>query len=218
MKPNEMGDEVKDRPTAQRMPPVSILAGGRSRRMGADKALVDFQGEPLVRRVVDRALAVAARVSLVLHRAQLADQRYRGLAEQTGVRLLADDYDHCGPLGGLSTALRHHADWPAVLVLSCDMPCLTTELLEILALRHAASAAEATIAMTADGVRQPLPGVYATSLIKVVSGLIAADQLRFDQLFGLVRTTIIPYDDPSNPRLFANLNTRDELDEAAGPG
>lgn len=218
MKPNEMGDEVKDRPTVPPMPPVSILAGGRSRRMGTDKALVDFRGEPLVRRVVDRALTISARVSLVLHREQLADQGYRALAEQTGVRLLADDYDHRGPLGGLSTALRHHAEWPAVLVLSCDMPCLTAELLEMLVLRHAASAAEATIAMTADGVRQPLPGVYATSLIKLVSGLLAADQLRFDQLFGLVRTTIVPYDDPSNPRLFANLNTRDQLDEAAGPG
>lgn len=215
MKPDEMGDEVMDRLSAHRMAPVAILAGGRSRRMGEDKALVDFQGWPLVRRVIDLAATITESLSLVIHREQIAAEPYQRLARETGIRLLTDDYDHCGPLGGLATTLRCHADWPAVLVLACDMPYLTRGLLDRLLSGHAETSAEATIGVDADGFRQPLPGVYATSIVPVITSCLAAGQLRFDQLFGHVRTTIIPYGDPSNPGLFANLNTRSELDEAA---
>lgn len=109
--------------------PVYILAGGRSRRFGSDKARAMLDGRPLVRRVADALAPWATRLTVV---ADIA-----GKFDDLGLRTIADRVPHLGPMGGLASALTDLApdeDW--LLLASCDLlavpPDLVRRLLDAL--------------------------------------------------------------------------------------
>ena len=127
-----------------------VLAGGRGRRMGGDKATVALRGRPLLHYPLDALLEVADRVAVVSKR----DTRLPHLPP--AVEIWCDDDDErTHPLLGVVTALRH-AGGP-VLVVAGDMPQVTAEALR--ALRDAPPAAVAVA--RADGRLQPLLARYA---------------------------------------------------------
>lgn len=103
-----------------------ILAGGQSRRMGADKALlrVPSGGPTLIERVVAAAQAVAGDVVIVAEDA--------GRLPSMAVRTVPDAIAGAGPLGGLMAgfAAARHAD---ILALACDLPYLSVPLLRWMA-------------------------------------------------------------------------------------
>ena len=80
------------------MPPVGgyVLAGGRSSRMGRDKALLELAGKPLVLHAVTKLRRVCAEVSVLSDNPELA--RY--------APLVRDLHAGCGPMGGIEAALR----------------------------------------------------------------------------------------------------------------
>ena len=92
-----------------------LLAGGRSSRMGADKALLDFHGRSLLERVAGELAAVCSPVAIV--------GGNRGLP---GLTLIADDVAGLGPAGGILTALRRSSGWN--LIVAVDMPSVTRDL------------------------------------------------------------------------------------------
>jgi len=96
----------------------AVLCGGRSSRMGRDKALLVVEGETMVARVV-RALAQAGARRIVAVGGDLPGIR-AALAEGPAVALVADKTPDEGPLGGVLTALGS-LDAPIVLVLACDL-------------------------------------------------------------------------------------------------
>lgn len=103
---------------------VAILAGGQSRRMGRDKALLDVGGQPLLQHVLDRAGSLSDDVLVVAtDRPEYA---------RFDVRIVADRFPQTGALGGIYTAIAEAAH-PHCLVLACDMPFLNTELLKYMA-------------------------------------------------------------------------------------
>ncbi len=95
---------------------VAMLAGGASRRMGTDKALidVDLDGEPMAARVLVASILAGATEVLAIggNQTELA-----GL----GWSYVTDLWPGEGPLGGLITALER-AEWPIVVILACDHP------------------------------------------------------------------------------------------------
>jgi molybdopterin-guanine dinucleotide biosynthesis protein A len=97
---------------------AAILAGGRSRRMGTDKALVDFHGEPLIARPIAAARAAGLEPVAVAKRELALD-----------VPTWIDEHETSHPLSGLVTALRHGP----VVAIACDQPFVTPELLAELA-------------------------------------------------------------------------------------
>lgn len=115
----------------------AILVGGKSRRMGSDKALVSVQGRPMITRVAD-ALAVLDRVVAVGRNGTLE-----------GIPCLPDvRRDVRGPLAGLLTALTA-AEGPVVVV-AVDQPFLRPETVAMLA--TVGSVDEAAVPI--DGARQ----------------------------------------------------------------
>ncbi|HZL04076.1 MAG TPA: molybdenum cofactor guanylyltransferase, partial [Coriobacteriia bacterium] len=106
---------------------AAVLAGGRSLRMGTDKALLPFDGELLIARVVQVAAQVCEHVVVVTNRPEaLADA---GLPPDATV--LQDEVAFRGPLGGLVTALKNAPDdW--VLAVAADMPWLSTDVIRAL--------------------------------------------------------------------------------------
>jgi molybdopterin-guanine dinucleotide biosynthesis protein A len=143
------------------MPSVAgaVLAGGRSRRMGSDKALVERHGRPLARSVLDAldGAAIDPRVVVGGDAARLA---------VLGVEVVADAFPGEGPLGGVVTALDHFAAVAArVMVVACDLPDIgggaLGPLLECLELR---ADGPPDVAVARAGTVQPMCALWSTSL------------------------------------------------------
>ncbi len=104
------------------LPRVSamILAGGQSRRMGRAKALIDFDGAPLIARVIARVQPLCREVIIVANDAEAY--------AQFGYRIVGDVYPGKGSLGGIFSGLQAARE-PFALAVACDMPFLNGALL-----------------------------------------------------------------------------------------
>src|SRR5262249_26013461 len=122
-----------------------VLAGGRSLRMGRDKALLLYPGTTLVEHIAGAVLAAAGSVSIVGDPA-----RYGFL----GYPVHPDQLPGCGPLGGLYTALNvSTTDWN--LVVACDMPGISSATLRSL-FDRALQAGNCAVATGPEGKPEPL--------------------------------------------------------------
>ena len=97
-----------------------ILAGGQSSRMGANKALVEYMGRPLIEYAIDLARLFTNDILLIANNHDL---------DFLGIPVVSDEYTVKAPLAGIHAGLKSGSSaWN--LVLSCDMPNLTKELIE----------------------------------------------------------------------------------------
>lgn len=142
--------------------PLIVLTGGRSSRMGTDKALVTLNGEPMLSRICRVLQPVASSVVIVA----AADQELPTLPDETAVQ--RDRIPHAGPLHGLIVGLEYLnqtlAPEQKVLVTSTDLPLVTTGVAKEIILRGVRSAAPVWITIK-NNIRQPFPGVYQVSLL-----------------------------------------------------
>lgn len=127
-----------------------VLAGGQSRRMGSDKALLALNGEPMLLRTIRVLREVTEGVYVVGPPA-----RY----EKFGCPVIADEVPRAGPLGGIITALAsNQAPWN--LVVACDMPGLAAAPLRQLIEKAMSADADCCLAVTAVKLVEPLCAVY----------------------------------------------------------
>jgi molybdenum cofactor guanylyltransferase len=137
-----------------------VLAGGGSTRYGQDKALVEFDGKPMLLRMRELLGGVLGEVVVIA-----PEGKYRAI----GVESVADRWPGEGPLGGIITALERSAraaqavQWN--LIAGCDMPFLTSEWLTHMAERAAASTAEVIVPQSASGL-EPLCACWQTSALE----------------------------------------------------
>lgn len=137
---------------------VLILAGGRSRRMGRDKATIEIDGTPMLRRVYD-AVAACQNVDRIYVVTPWVD-RYRAILPATCNFILEQPPD-CGPTIALSQALAVvDSEW--VLTLACDLPNLSTPFIQlgIDALPSISTQSIAYLPRQADKGWEPLCGFY----------------------------------------------------------
>src|SRR5262249_27638991 len=126
-----------------------VLAGGRSSRMGRDKALLPSGDRTLIEQIAAQVHAAAGQVTLIR-----PPERYRCL----GYPVAAARVANLGTPGGLCTAPSvTEADW--TLVVACDMPGLTADFLRTLLDAAESSAADCVAPKTAQGL-EPLCAVY----------------------------------------------------------
>jgi molybdenum cofactor guanylyltransferase len=128
-----------------------VLAGGKSRRMGSDKALVEVAGEPLVVHAIRILEGAGLPVSIAGGQSALS----------TYARLIQDDGG--GPLGGICSALRMTTAAYAIF-LSVDMPLIPTSLITHLIL-HASLTAAALATISASGFTQTFPVAVDRALL-----------------------------------------------------
>jgi len=184
-----------------------ILAGGKSTRMGADKAFVVLDGRTLLARALDLARSVTQDVRIVGEATKFA----------AFAPVVEDVFPGCGPLGGIHAALRtSHAELN--LVLAVDLPFVPPALLPFLLTRARNSPAMVTVPR-AGGGWQPLCGVYRREFADVAEKALQAGRYKIDALFDEARTQVIEEEQLESAgfssRVFRNLNTKAEL-EAAG--
>jgi molybdopterin-guanine dinucleotide biosynthesis protein A len=184
-----------------------ILAGGQSRRMGGSpKALIPFDGRPLVSYIVQRVTAVLPDCLVVTNSPEL----YAFL----GLPMIGDAFPGGGSLGGIYSGLAA-VPGDAALCLACDMPFVSTGLLAHLAER----AGEADVVIPdAAGELQPLHAVYGKACLPAMERRLRAGRLKISGFFEEVRVLRIPDAEVSRfgaPELaFMNLNTPDEVARA----
>ena len=201
-------------PIIRPLPPLGvILAGGASRRFGAPKAFATVGGQRIVDRVLGALSAVVPEIAVSANEPAL----YQDL----DLDVIPDRHAGIGPLAGIHAALRHAVErgWPGALVVACDLPYVTGDVLRLVVRRASVSPADA-IVPESQGRRgvEPLCAFYSVDCIPVVEGMIAQGGRRAHQLLERVRTDRIPLDDiraVGDPRiLFHNVNTVSDLNVA----
>jgi molybdopterin-guanine dinucleotide biosynthesis protein A len=183
-----------------------ILVGGASRRMGRDKALLDFGGQPLLERIARELSAVASAVSLVGAR-----QPY------SSFKNVPDAYQQWGALGGIHAALMAaKTDWATVV--ACDLPFVTSELFERLA-TFVSNMTDAVVPIQRDGRPQPVCALYrAATCLPEIERLVATGEHTPRALLANVRTRYVEFSEigdlPGAEHFFFNVNTPQELQNA----
>jgi molybdopterin-guanine dinucleotide biosynthesis protein A len=175
-----------------------VLAGGRGRRMKADKA-----GLP----VGDRTLLEHVLVQLEPHFSEILisvspGQRVRSAAG----RAVEDATPGEGPLGGILAGLKAAAN-DASAVVACDIPDINVPLLRSLA--RAAGGAEIAVPVGPAGHFEPLFAVYRRSAVPAIEELLQAGERSILPLFGRCRTAVLRLEDSGWLR---NLNTRTDYE------
>ena len=142
-----------------RIPDLSavILAGGNSRRMGTDKALLVLQGRPLIDTIVDRVRLLTDEIWISAN----DPFKYQFL----GLPVIEDVYPGQGPLAGLHSGMRHTGR-PLVLLLACDLPRVGERLFRNLVANLGDY--DAVIPRTADGRFHPLCGLYRKTCLTAI--------------------------------------------------
>jgi molybdopterin-guanine dinucleotide biosynthesis protein A len=170
-----------------------VLAGGLSSRMGRDKALLRHWGVPLVVRAAAAVADAAGSVTI------LGDP---GTYGRFGWPALADTVPGLGPMGALLTALENtRAEWNVLV--ACDMPDLSRELLRELLAKTARTRGRCVAPVTEDGF-EPLCAVYRRTALPEVRAAIAAGDLAMRDLLPLLDVVPVRGLDPA---CFRNLNT-----------
>jgi len=197
-----------------------IQAGGRSSRMGTDKAWLAIENRPMIERALAEVRPVVNRLSVVVNAANPHLQRYESLAESYDAKVIHDLHDHRGPLGGIGTALtyckndRSALAALAILILACDMPFITTEFLAFLVDLHQREANQLTLPVDQEERLQPLVGVYSAACRPAVEQMLKTDDLRVDNLCRRVQTRRVAFSEFASltnaERLFVNINSIEE--------
>ena len=181
-----------------------ILAGGKSTRMGKDKAFVNFEGRTLLARALDLARSVASGVWIVGSK-----EKFAAIAP-----VVEDIFRECGPLGGIHAALRAS---PAELnvMLAVDTPFVSVDLLKYLITQARGRPDAAAIVPCAGGGLQPLSAIYRREFADAAEDALRSGQNRINRLFDAVRTRVIGQEELEgagfSPAIFRNLNTPEEM-------
>lgn len=178
-----------------------VLVGGKSTRMGRDKALLPWKQGTLAQHVARIVERVANPVALIGDPGQ-----YNSL----GYAVYPDRWPGRGPIGGVATALAvSPTEW--CVVVGCDMPGLTADALDRL-LREAGRSGARCVVPAGPTGPEPLCGVYHRECLPVLEKAIAEGRLKMrDAVTDLAPLLIAGMD----PGWFANLNTPEEFEAFA---
>lgn len=183
-----------------------ILAGGKSSRMGRNKAFVTMGDEKLIEIVVNTVAALFSRKPLLVTNSQ-AEYEYLGLP------MAADLIPGMGPLGGIQAALRL-AVLPQIFVFGCDMPFIGGELTRYMS--ELAPEFDVVMPLCRQAMPEPLHAVYSRTCLPAVEACLKRGERRVTAFLPEVRVRYL--DEAEMQRLaphgaaFVNINTPDELE------
>jgi len=185
-----------------------VVAGGQSRRMGRDKALLPWGTATLLDHAIARLRAVCREVRVLTG----AEPRYGDRGLPVALDAIADG----GPLAGLATALAVAAP-RSVLLLGVDLPFVPVPLLAHL--RDAVGGTDVAVPVLAAGA-EPLCAAYGAACASAVQEALAAGSRKMTSFWPRVRVRRLDEGDLARfgrlEQLFRNLNDPAEYDAALG--
>ncbi len=178
-----------------------VLAGGESRRMGRDKALLSHNGQSQLAWMAALLGLVTERVFVSARSTQQHD------AERSRFELIVDHYENIGPMAGILSALEEYpdVDW---LVVACDLPNVDEPTLKFLLEHRSPDKPFTAFKSTHDGLPEPLCAVYKNSSADILRQFVA------DGIF-CPRKVVIHSDshllEQPNSAALDNINTPDDF-------
>jgi molybdopterin-guanine dinucleotide biosynthesis protein A len=188
---------------------VIIQAGGRSSRMGQDKALTPFLGQPFIAYLIERVAPLTDDLAIITNRPDV----FAFLNRPSFPDLLPG----IGPLGGLYTGLAAARN-PYVAVIACDMPFVNLDLLRAQQNLLITEKVDLVVPLSREGL-EPFHAVYFREpCLTAVKTALEAGERRMAGWYGALRVRVmkpeemVQYD--SELRSFTNMNTPDEFQAA----
>ena len=178
-----------------------LLAGGQSRRMGRDKALLVRDGQSQLRYIASLVDAVTDRFFVSVRADQKDDP------ERSQFETIVDRYENIGPIAGVLSAMNEYpaVDW---LVIACDLPNIDDSTLRFLIKHRSAEHPFTAYRSSHDGLPEPLCAIYTSGSDKLVRKFV-------DDGIVCPRKMLINSDtkllDQPNPVALDNINTPDDL-------
>ena len=188
------------------LPKGLLLVGGRSKRMGFDKATLEYEGKNQFQRAYELLKPFCQTTYLSVRKGQTLPE--------TGLKapILEDDYDEIGPLGGMLTAMS--ADpWSPWLIVACDLPFLTKTSLENLWQKRDADAIATAYKSSYDGLPEPLCAIYEPRALGKIKSLLEEENQRCPRK--ILMQTKPKLLEPLEPHALDNVNTLEEYKQAA---
>jgi len=178
-----------------------VLAGGESRRMGHDKALLVREGQSQLSYIVSLLESVSDAVFVSARSDQQAD------AERGQFETITDRYENIGPVAGILSAMDEHpqVDW---LIVACDLPNIDADTLRFLLQHRSYDHPFTAFKSSYDGLPEPLCAIYTAdsgSLIRefVDDGIVCPRKM-------LINSDTMLLQQP-HPGALDNINTPDDL-------
>jgi len=186
-----------------------ILAGGKSSRLGRNKALQVIDGRSLIQWVVDRVSMLSTEIIIVTANGEAVPSY-----STVEIKTVADIYPEKGPLVGIYSGLISSSGSRAMAV-GCDTPFLSVSLLKYMT--QICSIYDVVVPRIKNKL-EPLCAVYSKNCSNPIQRLLEQDELRIDRLFGMVKVKYIGEDevnrfDPEHLSFF-NINSQADLDRA----
>ncbi|HEY9117672.1 MAG TPA: molybdenum cofactor guanylyltransferase [Roseivirga sp.] len=173
-----------------------ILSGGKSTRMGSDKALVEYEGKTLIQ----HALELTEELELDAYLSINANQ----LIWAKEFPHFIDEFESIGPMGGIYSSMKSLGS--DLIVFPVDMPNLNREML--LELLNRAKLTPTITCYKLNGQLQPFPSYWPFEMLQSIDITIKAQQLSIKKFIEEHKPTLIPTTDTS---LFKNLNHPSDL-------
>lgn len=182
-----------------------LLTGGRSARMGRDKAALEYGGQLQA----DRAFGLLGKVCDRVFVSARRDQS--DLPGRAGRPQIHDAVEDLGPAGGILSAFRTHPDC-AWLVLACDLPFLGEAVLRDLVARRNPEQPATAYRSASDGLPEPLCAIYEPAWLAILAKFLA-ENMRCPRKM-LIRTGV-PLLDLPDVRALDNINEPGEFEVAS---
>ncbi len=180
-----------------------ILAGGKSSRFGTDKAFAELNGMPLISFSYNKLKQICSKIILSSN------------SENSiflDIKIVKDEFAEIGPIGGIYSALNQ-SDTEINIVLSCDIPFVSVDLLNYLLLQS--ENFDVTIAKHEDYC-EPLIGIYKKSINNSIKDSINNKQYSLIKLITKLNYNEVIINEKQNfyhNNLFFNVNTKQDLEK-----
>lgn len=181
-----------------------VLAGGKSRRMGSDKALLTHNGETQLARAVELLRRHVDRVFVSTRPDQNDDERQK--FEQ-----IVDRYSDLGPVAGILSAMDENAG-VAWLVVACDLPNIDDDTITGLLGRHTDAHPFTAYSSSYDGLPEPLCAIYGIGSRMIVDQFVG-DGINCPRKI-LIRSDTELLEQP-HPNALDNINTPEDLENSS---
>ncbi len=173
-----------------------ILAGGKSSRMGTDKAMLLHKGKSFLENTISSLNEVSHDILIS------ANQEYY---HDYGYPVVPDNYPGIGPLAGIEACLNFSKTRINVFA-PCDTPFLNAALFKSL-IQHIENC-DAVVPISADGKIEPLMAYYSKDILPKIRLQIENGDYKIQNLLRTIKTNYVSI---SETRLFTNVNTPDDL-------
>ena len=180
-----------------------ILAGGKSTRMGKDKALIKIDGKTLIENTLEKIKDYCIKVIISANNSE----SYSFLNHE----IIVDEQPGLGPLGGIYSCLKH-SKAEKNLVMAVDIPFINKGFIENL-LKHMEDG-DIVVPVNENKKIEPLCAIYSKSVIPYVEKMINSNDLKVQNLSGYVKTKFVEITTDQefyHAGLFQNLNSLSDL-------